>query len=128
MTQADRVHSTPSTNTSPLCPRAAMALPETERFAADPSATGPGGRGSSITENHHELTRSTPDRWALPVSSPAISASLSLEDPINYAAILARFEQVVEDLRTRYVSDDFKLDEAAAARALLHFRHMAEGA
>ena len=68
-----------------------------------------------------------PIAGALPVSSPAISVSLSSEDPINYAAILARFERVVEDLRTRYVSDDFRLDEAAAARALLYFRHMAEG-
>jgi len=52
------------------------------------------------------------------VSSPAISASLSSEDPVGWAAILARFERVIEDLRTRCISDDFKLDEAAAAAQL----------
>jgi len=105
-----------------------MALPETERFAADPPQRAPvvGARPSRRTIMNSLVA--LPIAGALPVSSPAISVSLSSEDPINYAAILARFEQVVEDLRTRYVSDDFKLDEAAAARALLYFRHMTEGA
>ena len=104
-----------------------MALPETERFAADPPQRAPvvGARPSRRTIMNSLVA--LPIAGALPVSSPAISVSLSSEDPINYAAILARFEQVVEDLRTRYVSDDFRLDEAAAARALLYFRHMAEG-
>jgi hypothetical protein len=41
MIQADRVFSTPPTNTSPLCPEAAIALPETGRFDADPPQRAP---------------------------------------------------------------------------------------
>ncbi|HXQ03853.1 MAG TPA: hypothetical protein VN831_03740 [Bradyrhizobium sp.] len=76
MTQADSVFSTPPTNTSPLRQKAAIALPETERFDADP-----------------------------PQRAPMVGARPT-------------FEQVIEDLRTRYISDDFKLDEAAAAAQL----------
>jgi hypothetical protein len=68
-----------------------------------------------------------PIAGARPLSSPAVSASLPSEDPASHADVLARLERVIEDLRTRYVSHEFKLDEAAAARALQYFRRLAEG-
>jgi hypothetical protein len=46
----------------------------------------------------------------------------------NARAILARAEQVVDVLRTRYVCQCWKLDEEAAARMLRYFRRKAAGA
>ena len=40
---------------------------------------------------------------------------------------MARFEQVLEALRAHYISDNFKLDEEATARALNYFRDRAAG-
>jgi predicted GNAT family acetyltransferase len=51
--------------------------------------------------------------------------------PLDPIAILARAEQVVDVLRTRYVCDGWHgkgLDEVAAERALQYFRRQADGA
>jgi hypothetical protein len=42
-------------------------------------------------------------------------------------AMLARAEQIIDLLRTRYVRQDWKLDEEAAERMLQYFRHCAAG-
>jgi hypothetical protein len=56
---------------------------------------------------------------AVPVASPSIAASTLAEIP---GAGLARLEQAVELLRTRYVCEGWKIDEAGAERALRYFR------
>jgi hypothetical protein len=43
-------------------------------------------------------------------------------------AMLARAEQIIDLLRTRYVCENWKLDEEAAERMLQYFRHRAAGA
>jgi hypothetical protein len=64
---------------------------------------------------------------ALPaIAIPAIAAPAagSLD---KASAILARAEQAIDLLRTRYIGAGWKLDEQAAQRALQYFRRMAAG-
>jgi hypothetical protein len=60
---------------------------------------------------------------ALPVAAPAIAA----EQPDDNAAMLARAEQIVETLRTKYVADGWTLFEPAAEDMLGFFRRRLEG-
>jgi hypothetical protein len=46
---------------------------------------------------------------------------------IDYRAVLARVEQIVDLLRTCHVRDGWKLDEEGAERTLRYFRRMAKG-
>jgi hypothetical protein len=45
---------------------------------------------------------------------------------INHHAILKRFEQLIDVLRTRYVCEGWQLDEEGAARTLRYFRRCAD--
>jgi hypothetical protein len=71
------------------------------------------------------------DKAALPVVSPAMAGGLSHEGDTGAAAQLARAEQMVDLLRTRYVSEGWheawRSDEAAAGRMLQFFRRALEG-
>lgn len=60
---------------------------------------------------------------AMPVAGPAMAA----EHPDDYAATLARAEQIVETLRTKYVADGWTLFEPAAEEMLGFFRRRLEG-
>jgi hypothetical protein len=65
---------------------------------------------------------------AVPVASLALASPAPLEDEkINYVAMLARAEQAIETFRTRFISDDFTLDNEAAERVLRYFKRAAEG-
>src|SRR5258707_9607840 len=57
------------------------------------------------------------------VAAPANSAPLA----IDHRAILARVEEVVDLLRTRYVREGWKIDEERAECALAYFRRHVEG-
>jgi hypothetical protein len=46
---------------------------------------------------------------------------------LDGAAMLVRAETVIETFRTRFISEDFKLDNDAAERTLRYFRRVAEG-
>jgi hypothetical protein len=63
---------------------------------------------------------------ALPVAAPANSIPPSSDLEIEKAT-LARIEQIVDLLRTCYVREGWKIDEAAADRALRYFRRHVEG-
>lgn len=65
---------------------------------------------------------------AVAAGAPAV-AMAQTEAPvaINDAAILARVEQVVDFLRTRYVCEGWKIDERGAELALEYFRRRAHG-
>jgi hypothetical protein len=56
-------------------------------------------------------------------AAPANSAPLA----IDHRAILARVEEVVDLLRTRYVREGWKIDEERAECALAYFRRHVEG-
>jgi hypothetical protein len=59
---------------------------------------------------------------AVPTAAPALAGNQS--DERSPSAILARAEEVVDLLRTRYVREGWKIDETAAERALEYFRSM----
>jgi hypothetical protein len=61
------------------------------------------------------------------VAAPASSTPPSPDFEIDHKAILARVEQIVDLLRTCYVREGWKIDEAAADRALRYFRRHVEG-
>jgi hypothetical protein len=68
--------------------------------------------------------------WSPPlpaVATPANSTPPSPDFEIDHKAILARAEQIVDLLRTCYVREGWKIDEAAADRALAYFRRHVEG-
>jgi hypothetical protein len=52
---------------------------------------------------------------------------LAMTEARDHRAILARVEQIIDLLRTRYVCDGWKLDEEGAERTLRYFRHCADG-
>jgi hypothetical protein len=61
------------------------------------------------------------------VTTPgALSDAIAAASPrLDYRAMLARVEQMIETLRTRYVCSRWRLDEKAAARTLKYFRRLA---
>jgi hypothetical protein len=59
--------------------------------------------------------------------NPTITRALPIKDR-SATASLARAEQAVELLRTRYIRDGWKIDEEAAERALAYLRKYACGA
>jgi hypothetical protein len=65
---------------------------------------------------------------AVPVASPALAASPPPQDGHgDEAAMLARAEKAIETFRTRFISEDFTLDNDGAERVLRYFRRAAEG-
>jgi hypothetical protein len=63
---------------------------------------------------------------AMPVATPANSAPLSPDVEYDHKAALARVEQIIDLLRTRYIREGWKIDEEGAARTLAYFRRCAE--
>ncbi|MHC1947296.1 hypothetical protein IF803_23225 [Bradyrhizobium sp. UFLA06-06] len=65
------------------------------------------------------------------VSSAAVAAASPAAAEMRFAtkdeAALARIEQVVDYLRTRYVREGWKIDESEAALALDYYRRRAHG-
>ena len=61
---------------------------------------------------------------AVPTAAPALAGNQS-DELCRPSAILARAEEVVDLLRTRYVREGWKIDEPAAERALEYFRSYA---
>lgn len=61
---------------------------------------------------------------AVPTAAPALTSDQS-DERSQLSAILARAEEVVDLLRTRYVREGWKIDEVAAERALEYFRNCA---
>jgi hypothetical protein len=61
------------------------------------------------------------------VNTPAaLSEAIAAASPrLDYRAMLARVEQMIEILRTRYVCARWRLDEKAAACTLRYFQRMA---
>lgn len=57
---------------------------------------------------------------AMPIASPSLAAPVSEANNLKQAAI--RLEQAIELLRTRYVCEGWKMDEAYAERALRYVR------
>ena len=72
----------------------------------------------------HTLTR----RSALTAGAAALATGTAAKtaepDP---AAMLARAEQMVDLLRTRYIREGWKVDEEGAERTLRYFRRIAAG-
>ncbi len=65
---------------------------------------------------------------AVPVASPALANSPpSQGEDTSGAAMLARAETAIETFRTRFISEDFTLDNDGAERVLRYFRRLAEG-
>ncbi len=66
---------------------------------------------------------------AVPVasSSASVGAAPWEDGNIDYVAMLARAEHVIETFRTRFISDDFTLDNDGAERVLRYFRRASEG-
>lgn len=62
-------------------------------------------------------------------AAPALALTSTADEPRapNHKAILARVEQIVDFLRTRYVREGWKIDEDQAARALDYFRRCVHG-
>jgi hypothetical protein len=48
-------------------------------------------------------------------------------EEMDYRAILARVEQIIDLLRTCHVREGWELDEEGAERTLRYFRHLADG-
>jgi hypothetical protein len=91
-----------------------------------PNPTCSSGAGGSMTRrNLMNSIVALPIAAAVPVAAPVMSAPDPTGD--HPLAVLARAEQTVEALRTRYISDVFKLDEIAAERAMRYLRRRAEG-
>ncbi|MET4601091.1 hypothetical protein ABIB90_000542 [Bradyrhizobium sp. JR4.1] len=62
------------------------------------------------------------------VTAPAVAMNLAPHEPvIDHQGNLARVEQIVDVLRTRYICEGWQMDEAGAARALIYFRRHVEG-
>lgn len=62
-------------------------------------------------------------------AAPALAMNSAADEPlaIDHKGILARVEQIVDLLRTRYICDGWKMDEDGAARALDDFRRHVHG-
>ncbi|WP_375788436.1 hypothetical protein ACE10Z_14080 [Bradyrhizobium sp. Pha-3] len=62
-------------------------------------------------------------------AAPAAAKSSPADEPlaIDHKGILARVEQIIDLLRTRYICDGWKIDEDGAARALDCFRRHVHG-
>src|SRR5882672_2047446 len=73
----DRVHSTPPTNTSPLCPGAAIASPETGRFDADPPQRAPVVGARPTRRSVMNTPVALPIVDALPVAAPAMPLAIA---------------------------------------------------
>jgi hypothetical protein len=50
-----------------------------------------------------------------------------MTEEIDHRAILERFEQIIDLLRTCHVREGWRLDEEGAERTLRYFRRMAKG-
>ncbi|MCC8937561.1 hypothetical protein H8A99_14035 [Bradyrhizobium sp. Arg68] len=60
---------------------------------------------------------------AVTAATPAIAMTRADEAPvIDNEAVLARVEQIIDFLRTRYVREGWKMDEQGAALTLEYFR------
>jgi hypothetical protein len=65
---------------------------------------------------------------AAAAAAPAVAMNLASHEPVvDHKGILARVEQIVDVLRTRYVCEGWEMDEAGAAHALIYFRRHVEG-
>jgi hypothetical protein len=62
-------------------------------------------------------------------AAPAVAMNSAAHEPpaIDHRAILARVEQIVDLLRTRFVCEGWRMDEHGAARALDYFRRHVDG-
>jgi hypothetical protein len=137
MTQADRVLSTPPTNTPTASAPGAVQLSSPPVILTSHAHAGQGvknepepSRGSAIQEGGAAVSRrffvnsivSLPIAAVVPVATPSIAAPPMSDKPSRPEAELARFEQAVNVLRTRHVCEGWTMDEAAAERALSYFR------
>jgi hypothetical protein len=65
---------------------------------------------------------------AVPVAPPALANSQpSQNEYADAAAMLVRAEKAIDTFRTRFISEDFMMDNDEAERALRYFRRAAEG-
>ncbi|WP_219682156.1 hypothetical protein [Bradyrhizobium canariense] len=65
---------------------------------------------------------------AAAAGAPAVAMNLAPHEPVvDHQGILARVEQIVDVLRTRYICEGWQMDEDGAARALNYFRRHVEG-
>lgn len=82
------------------------------------------GHARTIQNRPSETLVSTP-----PTRRPFGRRQRTAAEPlaVDHRAILDRVEQIVDLLRTRYVCDGWKMDEAAAARALDYYRRRVYG-
>lgn len=62
-------------------------------------------------------------------AAPAVAMNSAAHEPpsVDHKAILARVEQIVDLLRTRYICEGWKMDEGSAARALDYFKRHVYG-
>jgi hypothetical protein len=144
MPKADRVHSTPPTNTSqspssaPGAASGCLGTPDSksghnasQALASEckphaASLTCSDGAGRTIF-NRRTIMNMFVSTAAI-AAAPAVAAPPNSPDiVIDHRAILARVEEIVDLLRTRHIRDGWQIDEDGAARALAYFRRHVEG-
>src|SRR5947208_1749242 len=148
MTQADRVYSTPPTNTPisqswpasapgalSVCPASVIPASRSDACQAtsgrdepDPPSPDSSDGAGSPTLSRRLLMNMFVSSAAV-AAAPAVAMNSAAHEPpaIDHKAILARVEQIVDLLRTRYICEGWKMDEHGAARALDYFRRHIEG-
>jgi hypothetical protein len=91
--------------------------------------TYPSGAGGSMTRRFlMNSIVALPIAAAVPVASAALANSLpSQDDEIDYVAMSLRAEKAIDTFRTRFIREEFTMDNDEAERVLRYFRRSAEG-